>query len=178
MRSHITQHIISKAKKIKMLLLDVDGVLTNGSITYTSNGEEIKSFHVHDGLGLKLLRDSGVSVGIITKRSSPALSKRLQELKIQHVFQGQTNKLETYSTIKKTTGLSDEQFGYIGDDLPDLCVLKKVGLSIGVANCTSPLKSHVDHITKMNGGEGAVREVCEMIMKIQGTFENAIEKHL
>ena len=167
-----------KIKKIKCLILDVDGVLTDGKITYTSQNEEIKSFHVHDGLGLKLLQKTGVKIAIITARTSSIVAKRMQELGIEHVFQQAKNKLECFEKLKSKLQLNDDEMAFVGDDLPDFALLKRVGFSASVADAQEIILSQVNYVTKKNGGHGAVREICNLIIHIQGNENTAHESFL
>ncbi len=156
--------IIKKAAKIKLLVLDVDGVLTDGKIWLTNDNEEYKSFHTQDGLGLKRLQKSEVTIAIISGRSSKVVAMRMQELGIEHVHQGVRDKLPLFQQLLKKLNLTNEQTAYVGDDLPDLPIMQQVGLSIAVANATDAIKQHASWITHKNGGEGAVREACELIL--------------
>lgn len=163
-------NLLNKAALIKCLILDVDGVLTNGQIHYTNTGDEIKSFHVHDGLGMKMLRNANIEIGIITSRQSEILTRRMNELGIKYVYQGAKEKLTAYEEIKTTLNLTDQQIAMVGDDLPDIPLLKKVGLSITVANAASGMTNYTDWQTAKSGGFGAVREVCEFILTSQNAW--------
>jgi 3-deoxy-D-manno-octulosonate 8-phosphate phosphatase (KDO 8-P phosphatase) len=160
-----------RINKIKLLLLDVDGVLTDGSIILVGANEEIKTFHIHDGLGIKLAQANGIEVGIITGRSSAAVMRRCAELEIKIVHEGKQNKLEAYEQIKQQLQLPDEEIAYIGDDLPDLPILKRVGLGCAVNDAREEVKSAAAIITSRPGGKGAVREVIELILKNQGKWD-------
>lgn len=150
--------------EIKLLILDVDGVLTNGAITYTSEGHEIKSFHVHDGLGMKRLMQSGVEIAIITSRKSTIVEKRMNELGVKHLYQGQKNKLAAFEELLTKLTLTKEQVAYCGDDLPDLVVMEQVALPIAVANAVDEVKAIAKWQTQKLGGQGAVREICERLL--------------
>lgn len=167
-----------KFQRIKLLILDVDGVLTNGVMLFTPQGEELKGFHAQDGMGLRLLQDSGVEIGIITRRTSKALAERLNQLQIRHVYQGQLDKSKALNDILKQLSLNLEDLAYVGDDIPDLVVMRQVGLAIAVANATPPAIRIAHYQTQKRGGEGAVREVCEMIMEAQGTWQKTLEAYL
>lgn len=167
-----------KIKKIKLLLLDVDGVLTDGSIILGPSELEIKIFNIQDGLGIKLAQAGGIDVGIITGRFSEAVKKRASELDIKILYQGQADKQETYQKIKQQLDLADDQIAYIGDDLPDLVILKQVGFSCAVADASDEIKKHVDFVTKRNGGKGAVREAIELILKNQKKWNAVIQKYV
>lgn len=167
------QSIPSKAKKIKLLLLDVDGVMTNGTITLDNQGNETKSFHVRDGHGIKLAQRAGIVIGLITGRSSEVVNVRARELAIQEVHQGAKEKITVYDSLLTKYGLRDEEVAYIGDDVVDLDVLKRVGLAVAVADCDPSIKSSVDIITKADGGRGAVREVINLILKSRGKLRTS-----
>jgi 3-deoxy-D-manno-octulosonate 8-phosphate phosphatase (KDO 8-P phosphatase) len=160
-----------KAAKIKLLLLDVDGVLTDGGIIIDNRGVEAKRFDVRDGQGIALLIHCGIKVGFITGRSSNIVRRRAKELGVTLVYQGVANKLEAYDRIKAQTGLRDEEIAYVGDDVMDLPVLRKVGCAIAVKDCWPGLKSRVDYIAKCEGGRGAVREISELVLKAQGLWK-------
>lgn len=174
----ITNDLDNKAKKIRLLIADVDGVLTSGALFYGNQGSEMKDFNVHDGLGMKLLQKSGVHIAIITAKQSQIVTLRMQDLEIKHVYQGQSNKLIAYQELKQTLGLDDSEIAYIGDDLPDLPLLLRVGLPVSVPNAPKIMHEHVAFITETAGGKGAVRELCEMIMKAQGTYDALIDSYL
>ena len=154
--------------KIKMLLLDVDGVLTDGSIYYDYEGNEIKKFNVKDGLGLRLLMDSGIKVGIITGRKSKALSARCENLKINkdYIFDGVglADKKKAFNKILEKTSFKAKEIAYVGDDLPDIPVMEEVGFPIAVADAVKKTKDAAYYICKNKGGKGAVREVCELLL--------------
>lgn len=166
--------IASRAKEIKLLLLDVDGVLTDGSIVYSDRGEEIKSFHVRDGLGIKLLQRFGVEVSILTSRVSEALMHRCRDLKIETVIQGMKPKLMAYEWLRMEKRLRAEELAYIGDDWVDIPVLRRVGLAVAVRNADPEVLSFVHYVTAHDGGRGAVREVCDLILRAKGLKEEAL----
>lgn len=155
---------------IELLLLDVDGVLTDGRITFTDGGEEIKSFHVRDGTGIKYWRRSGKRVAIVTGRSSPVVNRRAAELGIDLVVQGADEKLVAFRRILSETRLRADQVCAVGDDLPDLPVLKECGIAVAVADAVSELRAAATYVTQSAGGHGAVREVIEWLMHGQGTW--------
>ncbi len=169
---------INKAQHIRLLILDVDGVLTNGIIYYGTDGIELKGFHIHDGMGIKLLQKAGIDVAIISGKNSEPVARRLQDLKIEHVYLGHIDKLPTYELLKQKLGLTDDAIAYVGDDLPDLPLLRRTGLSITVPGAPDIIMQHVDFITNNHGGRGAVREVCEFILKAQNKYESMIESYL
>lgn len=166
------------AKDIALLALDVDGILSDGSIYYTAQGDEIKAFNIMDGLGIKLLQNAGIEVAIITGRVSPMVARRARELGIKHLVQGREDKLTALHELLKNTGISAEHVAYMGDDLPDLAAIKTVKLGITVPNAMPFVQQHADHVTSRPGGKGAVREVCELILAAQGKLEDQLHKFL
>lgn len=170
--------IHKKAQSIRLLILDVDGVLTNGTIYYGTNGIELKGFHIHDGMGIKLLQKAGIPVAIISGKNSEPVARRLQDLNVEHVFLGHTDKLPIYEALKQKLSMADNEIAYVGDDLPDLPLLRRTGLSITVPGAPTSIIEHVDFITKNAGGAGAVREVCEFILKAQNKYENVVKSYL
>lgn len=169
---------IAKAKAIRLLILDVDGVLTAGILYYGNDGAQMKGFHIHDGLGIKLLQKSGVKVAVISAKKTDLVARRLQELNIEHAYLGYEDKLPAYQDLKEKLALNDHEIAYMGDDLPDLPVLRRVGFAITVPQAPELIQQHIDLITKKQGGKGAVREACEFIMKAQSTFESVVESYL
>ena len=163
-----------RIRKIKMLLLDVDGVMTDGGIFLGPDSIELKRFHVQDGVGIALAKAAGLLVGIITGKDSEAVRRRAIELGIDEVQQGVFHKEEGYEAILKKYGLRDEEIAYMGDDLLDIPILKRVGLSICVANGAEEVRRVSKYITKRRGGDGAVREVVEMILKGMGKKKQVI----
>jgi 3-deoxy-D-manno-octulosonate 8-phosphate phosphatase (KDO 8-P phosphatase) len=155
----------NRAKKIKLLLLDVDGVLTDGGIFIDAHGSETKRFHVRDGQGITLLKRAGIEVGFISGRSSNVVRHRARELGVKIVYQGVQNKVETYNRIKQKTGLKDGEIAYVGDDIVDLPILRRVGFAVAVRDCWSGIATAVDYMTRAKGGHGAVREVSELLLE-------------
>lgn len=170
--------LIEKAKKIRLAIFDVDGVLTDGRLYIGNDNVELKAFHVHDGFGIQLLQKSGVTVAIITAKQSDIVSKRMKQLGIHHVYQGSADKLIAYEDLKLTLNLNDEQIAYMGDDLFDLPVLQRVGLSATPCNATLQMHELVHYVTKKEGGFGAARELCEFIMKAQNTYDSLLNHYL
>ncbi len=166
----------SKLMKIKMVLMDVDGVLTEGMITYTSSGEELKSFNIQDGMGITLARMGGLKTGIITGRISEMVKKRAEELKFDVIKQGHFKKRPDYEEIKKQFNLDDESIAYIGDDVLDISILKRAGFSVAPADARDEVKAICDYVTVAPGGRGAVREVIDRILKRQGKLYDLIEE--
>lgn len=160
--------LLERAAAIRLLLLDVDGVLTDGKLYFDPDGNELKAFNTRDGFGMKMLQRSGVEVGVITARSSPAVAHRMQQLGIRHVFQGCENKLEAFIQLLAATGLGAEQVCYAGDDWIDLPILMRAGLAVAVANAEIRVKEHAHWVTGQRGGDGAVREICNLILTAQG----------
>lgn len=167
-----------KAQRIKLLVLDVDGILSTGTLYYDKNGECFKPFHVHDGLGIKLLQRSGIEVAIISAKKSEPLIARIKDLAIEHAYLGYDNKAPAYEALKNKLKLADEQIAYMGDDLPDLPVLHRVGLSATAANAVETVRQQVDFTTKNKGGKGAVREMCELLLKAQNLYDSMVESYL
>ncbi|VFP78976.1 3-deoxy-D-manno-octulosonate 8-phosphate phosphatase KdsC [Candidatus Erwinia haradaeae] len=163
----IQNHILSKAKNIKLLICDSDGVMSDGMIYHTNNGNIIQRFNVKDGYGIRCLLKFAIEVGIITGNQSQMLKDRCSTLGISYIYQGQSNKIKPFHDILSKLNLSEDQIAYIGDDLIDLPILLKVGLSIAVADAHPMVLPHVDYITKMNGGNGAIREIADLILIAQ-----------
>ena len=157
--------IQSRTKKIKLLLLDVDGVMTDGRIILDNQGNELKAFHVRDGHGIKLAQRAGIMVGIITGRKAEVVERRARELGIQEVHQGVHEKIVTYDALLAKYGLQDHEVAYMGDDVVDLGIFKRVGIAVTVADSDPSVKSYVDLTTKAPGGRGAVREFINLILK-------------
>lgn len=164
--------------RIDLLLLDVDGILTTGTVIYNDAGEETKIFHVRDGLGLRLLMDAGVRVGVVTGRAAPALRHRLANLGITLIWDGVKDKAALLDAISASTGLAPEAMAFMGDDLPDLGLMRRVGLAITVPAAAPEVRDRATVITRAPGGEGAVREVCEAILRAKGLWEAIVERHL
>jgi 3-deoxy-D-manno-octulosonate 8-phosphate phosphatase (KDO 8-P phosphatase) len=165
----------ARAKKIRVLLMDVDGVLTDGRIWLLSRRDgtasEIKGFHARDGAGLKIARRAGLRTGIITGRESSAVTQRARECEIEFVYQHRATKIEAFEEIKRSTGADSSEIAYVGDDLPDLPVLRCAGLAVAVANASPEVKRAAHFVTVRSGGEGAVREVIELLVKAQGKWD-------
>lgn len=166
--------VMESAKKIKLLLLDVDGVLTDGRLYYGNSGEEMKAFNIQDGLGIKLLQQGNVQVGIITGRVSALLQRRADELGISPVVQGREDKLTALNELLQTMDISLDEIAFMGDDLPDLAVIRRVGLGITPANGSATLAQQAHWQTTLRGGDGAVREVAEMILGAQGSLDSIL----
>jgi 3-deoxy-D-manno-octulosonate 8-phosphate phosphatase (KDO 8-P phosphatase) len=169
--------IVSAAKKIKLLAMDVDGVLTDGGIILDNEGNETKIFHVRDGHGIKMLQNAGVIVSFITGRSSKAVSRRAEELGVTDLFQGSNSKLTAYMQLLEKYGLTDSQVAYIGDDIIDIPILRKVGLPVVVADATGEARKHALMITKNRGGNGAVREVTDLLVRATGKWKELVNAY-
>lgn len=170
------QVLLDKASAIKLVVFDVDGVLTNGSLILGENGDEYKVFHAHDGLGLVMLREAGLSVAVISARSSPIVAERMAALGIEYVYQGQSDKQTAISELMNTLNVSKNETAFVGDDLIDLPAMSRAGLAIAVANAQPLVLEKADWVTGKSGGKGAVREVCEMILKAQGLLDTAYQR--
>ena len=170
--------ILDKAAKIKLLVFDVDGVLTDGRLIVGDDGEEYKAFYSKDGLGMKMLQQTGIKIAVITARTSNVVLHRMQSLGIKHIYQGQLEKLPAFEKILTELGLSAEQAAYVGDDVIDLPVMLRAGLAVTVADAHPLVKQHAHWQTPQKGGRGAARDVCELIMQAQGTLETQFQKYL
>ncbi len=167
----LSDEIVARARKIRLILTDCDGVLTDGSLHYTANGEAAKVFHIHDGLAFKLAHQAGIKTGIISGRKSAALELRARELNVTHLYHGNDAKRAAYEEICTAENLRDEQIAYLGDDLHDLELLHRVGLAIAVADAVNEVKAAAHFVTMRNGGRGAFREAVELILKAQDKWE-------
>jgi 3-deoxy-D-manno-octulosonate 8-phosphate phosphatase (KDO 8-P phosphatase) len=165
-----------RARSIRMLLMDVDGTLTDGSLLVTADGEEIKAYNVRDGLGILLARMAGLEMGLITGKTSKGLGRRAERLKIVEVHQGVLDKAGVLEDIMARKGLSADQIAYIGDDLGDLQIIRNVGLAAAVADAHPEIKKHCQFICGMGGGKGAVRELIEFILEAQGKWADLKER--
>jgi 3-deoxy-D-manno-octulosonate 8-phosphate phosphatase (KDO 8-P phosphatase) len=169
--------LAERCNRVELLVLDVDGVLTDGGIIYTDNGVELKQFHVRDGSGLAIWRRVGKRAAITTGRTSSIVEHRAAELGITPVIQGSHDKLTAFRHVLTETGFQAEQVCYVGDDLPDLPVLLKCGLAVAVADACAEVRAAAHHVTKLPGGRGAVRETIELILQAQGHWQRIIERY-
>jgi len=167
-----------RARALKLMIFDVDGVMTDGTLYYSERGEELKAFNIQDGLGMKMLRQYGVEVALITARSSRAVELRAANLGIAHLYQGVEDKRGSYAALLAQLGLAAAQSGYMGDDLLDLPLIVRCGFAATVPAAPQALKQRAHYVTRAHGGHGAVREVCEFILRAQGALERAISAHL
>lgn len=172
------QVILEKAKNIKILLLDVDGVLTDGTLLYSSSGEESKSFHTQDGFGLRLLQEAGLEAGLITARKSEAVVRRAEELKLRHVYQASANKLLAFQEILRISNCRPFEIAYMGDDWLDLTLFSKVGLAMAPANAVQAVKVAAHYVTTRPGGSGAVREACDLLLEGRGLLAELLQKYM
>lgn len=166
-----------KAENIKLLVLDVDGVLTDGRIYYGNSGEELKSFSIKDGLGIKMLQGVGINVAIITGRQSAIVTRRASELGIEDIIQGREDKRSALLELCAHRNLNLSDCAYMGDDLPDLSAITSAGLGLTVADASKPVLDAADWISRARGGDGAVREACEFILEAQDSLESALAQY-
>lgn len=176
--SFVCPQILAKAREVKLLILDVDGVLTDGRLFFDDQGREYKCFHARDGHGIKLLRQSGVEVAVISGRKSNSVALRMKNLGIEHVYQGHEDKIAAFHEVLEKTGVSAEQAAHVGDDLLDLPIMTRVGFAVAVNDANFAVKQHADWCTETNGGLGAVREVCDLIMQAQDSFTAVLQRYL
>ena len=172
------QNVFEKAKHIRLAIFDVDGVLTDGSLYISDSGDEYKAFNTLDGHGMRMLKQSGVELVIVSGRTSRCVEMRAQNLGIGLLYQGAEDKLEIYSSLLAKFGLAAEATAFIGDDVVDLPVMRRCGLAICVPDSPALVKQHAHYITQLPGGCGAVREICELIMQAQGTFQAQMSRYL
>ena len=176
-RSEEWRQALPRAAQVQLLLLDVDGVLTDGTIIYIPGGGESKGFNTQDGFGLRMLREAGVEVGLITARQSEAVTRRATDLGLKYVYQGAGRKNEVYEIILRETGLRPPQTAYMGDDWLDLPLLARVGLAVAPANAVAEVRQRVHYVTSSSGGRGAVRELCELILEARGELAALLRKY-
>jgi len=176
----ISPAVKKRAAKIKVVLMDVDGTITDGSVTLLSQPDgsalEIKTFDAHDGQGISLARTAGLRMGVITGRESAALRRRMNELNVEFVYEKQPHKIAAYEEILQKANVREEEVAFLGDDLPDLTVMRRVGLAVAVANAVPEVKRAAHYITARNGGKGAARELVELILKSKGSWEEMIDR--
>ncbi len=170
--------VIAKAKIIELAIFDVDGVMTDGRLIFDEKGKEYKAFNAKDGLGIKLLLQNGIEVAVISGRDSKTVTKRMQSLGIEFIFQGQRDKGAALEKLLIKVKVNPENVAFVGDDLPDLVVMSKVGLAIAVQDAHFAVKQHADWCTQLKGGCGAVREVCDLLLETQNNLEKTIDHYL
>lgn len=178
MTLNISPELLRKASDVRLLALDVDGVLTDGHLWFGNSGEEMKAFDIQDGLGVKLLQRGGISVALITGRQSELVARRARELGIEQVIQGREDKRIALAELCQQLGLQPAQAAYMGDDLPDLGAIRTAGLGLAPANAHDLVAVHADYQTRRSGGGGAVREACELILRAQGKLDTLLEAYL
>ena len=174
----ISDKILEKAKRVKMLIVDIDGVMTDGRIVYSIYGDELKFFDVTDGFGMSLLNRAGIKTVIITAKKSRIVKMRARDLKVAKAYQGFLDKLIPFEKILKEFNIATEDICFMGDDLPDVPILKRVGFAVSVPNALDEVKAIAHHITSKAGGRGAVREVCDLILKSQNKWGEVTAKYL
>jgi 3-deoxy-D-manno-octulosonate 8-phosphate phosphatase (KDO 8-P phosphatase) len=174
----MNKRLIARAHRIRLAIFDVDGVLTDGTIYFSERGEEMKAFNVLDGLGLKMLSASGIATALLSGRKSKVVALRAKEIGISHVLQGAEDKLDTYRRLLRKLELAEEETSFMGDDLPDLPVLRRCGLAFSVPNAPELVRSNVHHVTRSAGGRGAAREASEFLLRARGTLENQLRIYL
>ena len=170
--------LAERARAVRLAIFDVDGVMTDGTLYYSERGEELKAFNIQDGHGIKMLKQYGVEVALITDRSSRAVELRAADLGIAHLYQGVEDKRGAYAALLLQLGLATEQSGYMGDDLLDLPLISRCGFAATVVAAPEAVRSRAHYVARAGGGHGAVREVCEFILHAQGALERAISAHL
>lgn len=169
---------LDKIKQLKLLILDVDGVLTDGRLFFDEHGKEYKCFHARDGHGIKLLQQSGVEVAVISGRKSQSVAIRMQNLGVKHVYQGHENKRAAFAELLQNLNLRPEQVAHVGDDVLDLPIMLQAGFAVAVFDAHFAVKQRADWCTQSPGGLGAVREVCDLIMQVHGTFDVMLQTYL
>ena len=174
--SQTATDITARARRIKLLLMDCDGVLTDGCLWLTSDGDEQKAFHARDGQGISLLHRAGLQTGIITGRTSSAVDRRAQDLKMSYVRQYAKDKIKALEEILAEAGVTTDECAYIGDDVGDIPVMRRVGLAVAVSDAVEETKQAAQYITALKGGQGAVREVCDLVLKAQGRWDELMER--
>ncbi|MGE5154359.1 MAG: 3-deoxy-manno-octulosonate-8-phosphatase KdsC [Bdellovibrio bacteriovorus] len=170
--------ILERAARIRLVIFDVDGVLTDGSLYLGDDGQEYKAFNSRDGHGMVTLQETGVLLAVITGRSSEVVRIRMESLGVAHVYQGRRDKLPAYEELKATLGLADGDVAYVGDDVVDLPIMRRVGLAIAVADAHPLVRQHAHWSTGTGGGRGAAREVCELILEAQGNLDRITTRYL
>lgn len=171
-------NVMQKAAQIRLLALDVDGVLTDGRLYFAEDGQELKTFDTQDGHGIKMLQQSGVICAIITGRTTKLVERRAKNLGIAHLLQGREDKLVALRELSAELGIALDNMAYVGDDWPDLPAIRAAGLGVAVANAHNELHTHADYVTRLEGGRGAVREVCDLLLKAQHTYDAALAPYL
>lgn len=169
--------IQQRAARIKLLLMDCDGVLTDGRIWILENGDDQKAFHTRDGLGIELLHRAGLMSGIISGRTSSALERRAQSLRVSYLWQGRNDKREAFADTLAQAQVSNDEVAFVGDDLTDLALMAQAGLAVAVADAVAEVRERAHYVTTANGGNGAIREVVELILKAQGRWDDLVKSY-
>ena len=172
--AEMPEDLRTRASRIRLVVFDVDGVLTDGRVILGDDGYEYKAFHTHDGHGLRMLQDSGVEVAIITGRTSVVVSRRAEELRVRHLMQGRRDKATALAELLERLDITADATAYVGDDLVDVPAMRRAGLGVAVANATAATRARAHYVTRLAGGSGAAREVCELIMTAQDTLQAAV----
>ncbi len=167
-----------RAKRIKVVIFDIDGVMTNGGLGLGDDGQEYKFFHSHDGLGLKMLHKTGMRMAIMTGRTSQVVIKRAENIKVKHIYQGAEDKLVAFNQLLQDMQVEAEECAFMGDDVVDIAPMRRCGLAVAVPHAWPLVKEYAHYVTERQAGFGAVRELCELIMKAQGTFDEQMAKYL
>ncbi|OEY65200.1 KdsC family phosphatase [Marinobacter sp. X15-166B] len=170
--------ILARAAAIRLLVLDVDGVMTDGTLLFSASGDELKAFNILDGLGLKQVLAAGIEVAVITGRSSPLTARRINDLGIRHLFQGREDKRTALLELSQTLEVPAEHTAYMGDDLPDLAAIQHAGLGVSVPNGHWFVRQHADYCTRAAGGAGAVRELCDLLLEAQDQLATTLTPYL
>ena len=178
MTTGVDTNLAGRARQIRLLILDVDGVLTDGGLQFDNRGEEYKTFNSLDGHGIRMLLDSAIEVAVITGRESKIVSQRMRGLGVKHIYQGCRDKLTAFEELLQVTGVQPGHAAYAGDDLPDLPILQRVGFAIAVNNAHAFVKQHCDWVTTLPGGTGAVREITDLILESQSLLEAMQKQYL
>ena len=174
----MNKRLVARAHRVQLAIFDVDGVLTDGTVYVGESGEELKAFNILDGLGLKMLGASGVATALLSGRKSRMVALRAKEMGISHVLQGIEDKLDAYRHLLRKLRLAEEDASFMGDDLPDMPVLRRCGLAFSVPDAPEIVRSHVHYVTRARGGHGAAREACEFLMRARGTLEQQMRPYL
>jgi 3-deoxy-D-manno-octulosonate 8-phosphate phosphatase (KDO 8-P phosphatase) len=174
----MNKRLIARAHRIRLAIFDVDGVLTDGTVYLSERGEEMKAFNILDGLGLKMLAASGIITALLSGRKSKMVALRAKEMGITHLLQGVDDKLESYRRLLRKLDIAEEESSFMGDDLPDLPVLRRCGLAFSVPDAPEIVRSHVHYVTRTAGGRGAAREACEFLLTARGTMQTQVRTYL
>ena len=174
----MNKRLIARAHRIRLAIFDVDGVLTDGTVYLSERGEEMKAFNILDGLGLKMLAASGIITVLLSGRKSKMVALRAKEMGISHLLQGVEDKLESYRRLLRKLDIAEEETSFMGDDLPDLPVLRRCGLAFSVPDAPEIVRSHVHYVTRAAGGRGAAREACEFLLTARGTMQTQVRTYL